>query len=356
MYRVLIVDDSATARLALRQAIERDPELYVVGEADCGTEALVLARRYRPAVITMDVIMRNESGIDVAAAIMTQVPCPIVIVTACDTSDPKLAYQALQVGALEVVSKLPAPHAPDYAERSTALLRLLRNMANVPVVHRMQRAAVAPKPRVEPALTSVAVCPKLVVIGASTGGPIRVRELLQALPKKLPVGIAVAQHIARGFGKGFASWLTETTGKRCLYVDQRMPIEPGIVYIAPDDTDMVVDRSLYATPQPPGSAYGTPNVDVLFKSAAAALGPAVLSVLMTGMGKDGTAGTIELTQVGATTFVQEPKTCAVSSMPESAIRATAVSAVLEPAAIPAAIERALRGRSRFDTTPDKAPV
>jgi two-component system chemotaxis response regulator CheB len=344
MHRVLIVDDSATARLALRSAIERDPQLYVVGEADCGTEALALTRRHRPAVITMDVVMRRESGIDVAAAIMAEVPCPIVIVTACDTSDPRLAYQALQVGALELVSKLPSPHAADYAERTKALTRLLRNMAQVPVVHRIQRVAIAPNPRVEPAPPAVAECPRLVVVGASTGGPIRVRELLSALPKKLPVGIAVAQHIARGFGKGFASWLTEATGKRCLYVEKRTPIEPGTVYIAPDDADMVVDRLLYVAPQPPGSAYGVPNVDVLFQSAAAALGPAVLSVLMTGMGNDGAAGTAELARVGATTFVQEPKTCAVSSMPESAIRAARVSAVLEPAAIPSAIERLLRDR------------
>ncbi len=345
MYPVLIVDDSATARLALRGAIERDPELYVIGEAACGSEALTLARRHRPAVITMDVVMRDESGIDVAAAIMAECPSPIVIVTACDTSSPKLAYQALQAGALELVSKLPHPRAADYATRAADLTRLLRNMARVPVVHRVRRAPIVTSPQTEPPRAPGRARPRLVVLGASTGGPIRVRELLTALPQRLPVGIAVAQHIARGFGKGFATWLTETTGKRCLYVDQRMPIEPGTVYIAPDDANLVVDRALYAAPQAAGTDYGTPNVDVLFRSAAAALGPAVLSILMTGMGSDGAAGTAELARAGATTFVQDPKTCAVSSMPEAALRAGTVSAVLEPAAIPGAIERLFLDRS-----------
>lgn len=341
MLRVLVVDDSATARLALRTAIERDPELYIVAEADGGTEARELVRRHRPAVITMDVLMRNESGIDVAAAIMMECPTPIVIVTACDTSDPHLAYRALQVGALELVPKLPAPHASDYAERVTALNRLLRNMAQVPVVHRFRPAPAATVVN-EPVRVATVTCPKLVVVGASTGGPIRVRELVSGLPDRLPVGVVVAQHIARGFGRGFASWLNETTGKRCIYVAQRTKIEPATVYIAPDDSDLAIDRQLYCVPQPSGSALGTPNVDVLFKSAAAVLGPAVLSILMTGMGSDGALGTAELARVGATTIIQDPKSCTVSSMPESAMRVALGSSVLEPSAIPGAIERAMR--------------
>jgi two-component system chemotaxis response regulator CheB len=342
MRRVLIVDDSATARLSLRTAIEQDPELYVIGEADNGREALELARRHHPAVITMDVLMRNESGIDVAAAIMAECAAPIVIVTACDTSDPRLAYQALQVGALELVPKLPSPQSKEYRERVTAFHRLLHNMAQVPVVHRMRRPT-APKPTAEPVRANAAAWPKLVVVGASTGGPIRVRELLTSLSARLPVGIVVAQHISRGFGRGLATWLTETTGKRCIYVCQRTKIEPGVVYLAPDDGDLVIDKQLNCVPQPSGSALGTPNIDVLFRSAASALGPAVLAIVMTGMGSDGAIGTAELVRVGAITLVQDPKTCTVSSMPEAAMRAAAVGGVLDPAALPGAIERAVRG-------------
>jgi two-component system chemotaxis response regulator CheB len=342
MIRILIVDDSATARMGLRRAIERDPEMLVAGEAQSGGEALTLAHCLRPNVTTMDVMMRHESGIDVAAAIMAEAPCPIVIVTACDTSDSRLAYRALQAGALELVPKLPAPQAADYAERANALLRLLRNVAKIPVVHRRRRAAVPAAPGMDQVRRPrPGVAPRLVVIGASTGGPVRVRELLSALPRPLTVPIAVAQHIAPGFGRGFAAWLEEATTRPTFYVDRLTRLEPGHVYVAPDDGDLFIDARLYGSSQPPSSSRGTPSVDVLFQSAAAACGPAVISVLMTGMGADGAAGVRELSRAGATTFVQDPTTCAVSSMPDAALRVAAATAVLAPAAIPVAIERML---------------
>ena len=344
MLRVLIVDDSATARLALRHAIEQDPQLIVVGEADNGADALALARRHRPDVITMDVIMRHENGIDAAAAIMSEAPCPIVIVTACDTSDARLAYRALQAGALDVLPKLPARQASDYGDRVRELQRLLRNVAQIPVVHRRRTGAERPPPHAPGVRRLVAATPKVVVIGASTGGPVRVRELLAALPSTVPVPIALAQHIARGFGRGLAAWLADTTGKQTRYVDQRLRLMPGTVYVAPDDGDLAIDGMLFGNPQPPCSAPGTPNVDVLFRSAAAALGPSVVAVLMTGMGSDGAAGARALHELGATTLVQEPSTCTVSAMPDAAIQAGAASAVLKPAEIPVALARLLLER------------
>jgi two-component system chemotaxis response regulator CheB len=294
----------------------------------------------------MDVIMRRENGIDVAATIMSETPCPIVIVTGCDTSDPKLAYRALQAGALEVVPKLPAPHASDYDDRGRELRRLLRNVAQIPVVHRRRKGVETPPPQAPRVRPIVAKNPKLVVIGASTGGPVQVRELLAALPANIPVPIALAQHIARGFGRGFADWLAETTGKRTRYVDKRLRLTPGTVYVAPDDGDLLIDGPLHGTPQPPCSDRGTPNVDVLFRSAADVLGPRVVAVLMTGMGSDGAAGIQALHKLGATTLAQEPSTCAVSAMPDAAIRAGAVSAVVKPAEIPAALEKLLIEQTR----------
>jgi two-component system chemotaxis response regulator CheB len=113
------------------------------------------------------------------------------------------------------------------------------------------------------------------------------------------------------------------------------------VYVAPDDGDLFIDARLYGSRQPSSSSRGTPSVDVLFQSAAEAFGPAVISVLMTGMGADGAAGMRQLSQVGATTFVQDPRTCAVASMPDAALRVAAATAVLDPTAIPGAIGRLL---------------
>jgi two-component system chemotaxis response regulator CheB len=340
MYSVLIVDDSATARLALKRAIEQDPELYVAGEADCGAEALAMVRRYHPAVVTMDVVMRRESGIDVAAEIMAKHPCPIVIVTARDASDPKLAYQALQVGALEVVPKLPGPLEVDYQSRVASFTRLLRNAARIPVVTRRQREP--PASVVNVARPGPRPMPRLVVLGASTGGPALVREILAAIPPNQPVPIALAQHIARGFGAGFAEWLGEATGHRTFYVNRRVELRPGLVYVAPDDADLIVETGLRGNVSACKSALGTPSVDALFQSAAAVIGPAVTAVLMTGMGSDGARGVQALAQAGATIIVQDPTTCTVTSMPEAALRAAPGSTVLAPPAIAEALRRLLR--------------
>lgn len=368
MQSVLIVDDSATARLALRHAIEQDPELYVIGEADSGKEALAMARRLRPAVITMDVILRRENGIEIAASIMAESPCPIVVVTACDTSDRQLVYQALQVGALEVVSKLPGPTTPEYSERVAALTRTLRNMAKVPVVTRRKRevpssgvsdsarpvaagtvtaVTVATATNTKPArgTSKPSVIPRLVVVGASTGGPPLLRDFLANLSGKPTVPIAIAQHISKGFGRGFAEWLKDTTGQSTVYVDRSMELVPGQIYIAPDDADLTVEGRLLGAPRPSKCVGGVPSVDVLFSSAAACLGPAVVSLLMTGMGRDGAAGVSELARVGASTLVQDPKTCAVGSMPEAALRAAPDSTVLAPVQFPKVVQRLIQGEA-----------
>lgn len=358
MQSVLIVDDSATARLALRHAIEQDPELYVLGEADSGEEALSLAKRLRPSVITMDVLLRRENGIDIAAAIMAEAPCPIVIVTGCDTSDRNLVYQALQVGALEIVSKLPGPFTSEYAERVNALNRLLRNMAKVPVVTRRKRETTptndassvirtgrASSFEAAPVCVSRPSGPQLLVIGASTGGPPLIRDFLGSLSGKPAVPIAIAQHISRGFGRGFAEWLKDATGQNTIYVDKPMLLVPGSVYIAPDDADLVIEGRLNGTPRLSCSGAGIPSVDVLFMTAASRLGAAVVSLLMTGMGRDGAAGTGALAHVGAITLVQDPKTCVVASMPEAALRAAPESIIVAPVNFPRTVERLVMGNA-----------
>lgn len=364
MQSVLIVDDSATARLALRHAIEQDPELYVIGEADSGKEALVMARRLRPSVVTMDVILRRENGIEIAASIMAESPCPIVLVTSCDTSDRQLVYQALQVGALEVVSKLPGPNAPEYSERVLALTRTLRNMAKVPVVTRRRRelsfsessepaAAKATVPATPAAsskiirrtTTKASAPPRLIVVGASTGGPPLLRDFLASLAGKQPIPIAIAQHISKGFGRGFAEWLRDTTGQDTVYVERSMEMVPGRVYVAPDDADLVVEGRLFGAPRASKCVGGVPSVDVLFSSAATCLGSAVISLLMTGMGRDGAAGISELARAGASILVQDPKTCAVGSMPEAALRAAPDSTVLVPANFPKVVQRLIAGET-----------
>jgi two-component system chemotaxis response regulator CheB len=337
---VLIVDDSATARVSLRQALESDPQVQVVGEAATGEEALRLVKRHNPDIVTMDVFLHHENGLDVASAIMAQLPRPILVVTGGDVTDPTLAFQAIEVGALEICRKLPSPRSPDYPQQRDKLVRLVKTLAKVPVVSRHRRAK-SPKER-EPERSSAKRAPvqvsaqsrcqpKLLVIGASTGGPPVLGGILGQLPKPFPLPIAVVQHMEGSFVKGFAQWLAGVTGYTVVCVENWAPLEPGTVYLPRAQRHLrctSANRVVASEEAPRG--FLRPSVDVLFESAARYVGRGTIGVLLTGMGRDGAAGLKELHDSGGLTIAQEPLSCAVGSMPSHAIEYGAARAVLNP--------------------------
>ncbi len=363
MPRVLIVDDSATARLALRQALAADPQLEVVGEAQDGNSALAAVRALHPDIVTMDVRMRREDGVDVTARIMAERARPIVIVTSCNPKDPDLVYRALQAGALEVLAKLPGPLEADYAQRQRELVRTLTVLAAVPVVHRFRRGGGAPAPRTVTSGPSVAEAvpaspgepmpsprpddtprkPRALLVGASTGGPPVISSLLASLPAPFPIPIVVVQHIAEGFASGFASWLASTTGHSASVVTGPVQLRAGHVHVAPDDANLRLETNGLLVRRAPSGTGALPSIDILFKSSVESFGKRQIAVLMTGMGRDGTEGMAALHAAGANTFVQHPDTCAVGSMPSSVIAARAARRVLRPRDMPGAILAALAG-------------
>jgi two-component system chemotaxis response regulator CheB len=360
--RILVVDDSATARLALRMALESHPGLHVVAEAADRAEALARARRLRPDIITMDVFLRRENGLDVAAAIMAESPCPILVVTGGDTAEPGLIYRALEVGALDICAKPPSPRHPRYQQQRSRLIRLVTSLAGVPVVRR-RRPVAAPAaipPAIPPATPPAMALPDpepqrtgnaaALLIGASTGGPPVLRTILASLGPDLPVPALVVQHIAPGFTEGLATWLTQTTGLPTTLVRSATRLEPGTVYLPAGDGHLVVvSRTSAARSDAPPRAHQRPSIDVLLESAAATLGADAVAVLLTGMGSDGAEGMAALHAAGALTLVQAPATCAVDSMPRSAIARGAVTAALAPGALAEAALKHLSRRPRPDT-------
>ena len=231
--RVLVVDDSPTARLALREALRQDPSIEVVGEASHARAALEAAQRLRPDLITMDVYMKGPSGLEATAEIMHTVPTPILVVTGVDPTEPSLVYEAMQAGALEVCGKLPGPSTAAYPARRDELVRLVRCLARVPVVRRRYNSV--PPPRAEtprpPRTPAASVAPQLVAVGASTGGPPVVCALLRALPATVKAPVALVQHMAGGFLGGFAEWLEGQTRRRVELIGRRTALEPGVVYL-----------------------------------------------------------------------------------------------------------------------------
>lgn len=348
--RVLIVDDSATARMALRIALESDPDVEVVAEVASGEEALAQACSSRPDLITMDVFLRRENGLDVAASIMSESPCPILIVTGGDIREPGLIYRAMEAGALDVCSKPPSFRHPQYERKKGRLIRLVKALSGVPVVRRRRRDAFqeraghqAQEPtRPAPSPRRTSGRPEILVLGASTGGPPILRTIITGLGPGLPIPVVAVQHIAPGFAAGLASWLQAIGPMPVNLVESTMHLEPGTLYLPVDDTHLCVTATGTVSPSSaPPRGHQRPSVDTLFESAAAVYGRDVLAVLLSGMGSDGAAGMAALSAAGAFTLTQEPTTCAVDSMPRSAIGLNAVSRVLSPEEIAPEILRRL---------------
>lgn len=315
--RILIVDDSALSREALRRALELAGQLTVVGEAKTGEEALVLAAQLRPDLITMDLNMPGMGGLKAIEAIMRERPTPVVVISErSSTSGVDLNYEAISRGALELVPKSAVFGAgPNDAKRFAEHLRRLAEAGRD-----RERASPVPVHQAPPTKPETAEPPVLLGIGASTGGPRAVAKLLSDLPKDFSLPIALVQHMAEDFFDSFVRFLGDASGRVVLQATQGLQLRPGQVVVAPPRGELFVTESLEAKLLPsPRDALISPSVDSLFFSMAKTLQSRGIGLLMTGMGDDGAQGLLRMRRVGAHTLVQNRETCAVFGMPRAAI-------------------------------------
>lgn len=361
---VVIVDDSATARVALRGALRTASGIRVVGEAASPESALEMVERLHPDIVTLDMYMRGTSGLSIAREIMQLMPTPIVLVTSVDPSNQALVYDALRAGVLEVLGKPPAPSDPTYERRSQELARAVKTLSRVPVVRRVGRQALVQQHATMPSSRAGSLCaeppgsksvplpfgtrrrvddawrPRVVLLGASTGGPPVLSQLLRTLPKGFEIPIVVVQHLAGGFTDGFATWLQAETGREAMVVRGRTPLEAGQLFIAGEGGHLkVVAPSQLAFEDGEEVSYHRPSIDVLFRSAARYVGGDALAILFTGLGADGAHGMRTLFDAGAWTVAQSPPTCTVDSMPRRALELGGVCCCLTPAEMSAELAR-----------------
>lgn len=334
MIRVLIVDDSLVARKHIEFLLSGDPGISIAGTAGSGAEALDFLARNRVDLVTMDVEMPGMNGFDATARIMETTPLPIVIITSGWTAaEIEKTFRALQVGALAILMKPPGPGSPDYPDARAELLKTVKSMAGVRVSRRPGRPEApgtrggAPAPPIPIARANI----RMVAIGASTGGPAALCELLQGLPRPLPVPVLVVQHITAGFIGGFATWLSHATGfEVTIPAGGELPL-PGVVYLAPDGRHMLVDSSggIALSDGPPEHGM-RPSVSRLFASVAERIGPAAIGILLTGMGQDGAEELAAMRARGAVTVAQDRASSVVFGMPGEAVRRNAAMHVLNP--------------------------
>jgi two-component system, chemotaxis family, protein-glutamate methylesterase/glutaminase len=337
MINLLVVEDSRVIRDYLVYVLESDPEIRVVGTADSGEAALVFMGKCRPDAILMDIHLPGIDGLETTRQIMSSTPVPIVVCTASTQfGDVHTAMRALEVGALAVLRKPRGLDDPDAETESAALINTLKLMSEVKVVRRWNRRAPASTLRAasvdEPLPRDVIGSGAAVVaIGASTGGPPVILQILSALSTAFPVPILVVQHIAAGFTVGFAEWLAAGSGLPVhLAHGGELPL-PGHVYVAPDDHHLRVSPrgDIETTRDAPHNGQ-RPSVGVLFRSVAEHFGSRAMGVLLTGMGRDGAAELKLMADRGALTVVQDEESCVVFGMPAEAIRLGGAKFVFPP--------------------------
>lgn len=337
--RVVIADDSLVAREMLAQILATDPCIEVVGQAKDGVEAVDMVERLRPDLVTMDIHMPKLDGLGATEKIMAFSPTPILVVSSSVHGEGMgRAFDALNLGALEVIKK---PEPRDWADLDRIgrdVLRKIKILANVRVITHI-RGRHGPQGPI--AMAKGPTKRTLVAIGSSTGGPSALLSVLGRLPADFPVPIVIAQHIAEGFIPGLVSWLDSGTPLRCTAAVEGQRPEPGCVYFAPTGANMVMDGSFLRF-QPPsyGQVY-IPSADTLFDSVARSHGKQAIGVILTGMGADGAGGLKLMRNAGAATIAQDEATCTVFGMPKAAIEAGAAQQVLPVNDIAEAIERVL---------------
>lgn len=330
MIDVLIVDDSPTIRQFVGAILSTDPEFRIIGEARNGEEAVKMASRLRPDVITMDIHMPRMDGYQAIRRIMSENPVPIVILTSTE-SDIRLGvtYKGVESGALMVFGK---PHGlPGDDPEADELIKVVKAMAGVKVVRRKWQEQEPLKGAGRPNTISRVSGKRrrIVAVGASTGGPPALRTVLGELPATFPAAVAVVQHISKGFAEGLARWLNETVSMEVKLAEKGEPLLPGTVYIAPDGTHFQITgaETVALLPGEPVDGH-LPSVTALFNSVAKQYGAGALGVLMTGMGRDGAKGLYVMKREGAYTMAQDEASSIVFGMPKEAINMGAVREVL----------------------------
>ncbi|MEO8630321.1 MAG: chemotaxis response regulator protein-glutamate methylesterase [Betaproteobacteria bacterium] len=332
--RVVIVDDSALMRGVLTEIINGSPDFEVVGAAPDPLIAREMIRDRNPDVITLDVEMPKMDGLAFLEKLMRLRPMPVLMVSSSTESGSEITLRALELGAVDFISKPKLDLEHGMRASAVEILEKLRIAARARVTKR-EPVPATPAFSADAVLKLVAAhrmsTEKLIIVGASTGGTEAIREFLIAMPADCP-GILITQHMPEAFTKSFAKRLDSVCEVSVREAQSGERVLPGHAYIAPGHSHLLVRRngSNYETELNTGPPVNRhrPSVDVLFRSAANQVGCNAVGVILTGMGKDGALGMLEMKQAGAYNFAQDEATCVVFGMPREAIAAGGVDEVV----------------------------
>ncbi|QJE01452.1 chemotaxis response regulator protein-glutamate methylesterase [Massilia forsythiae] len=338
--KVAIVDDSALIRSVMTEIVNSQPDMEVAGVAPDPLVARELIKRTNPDVLTLDVEMPKMDGLDFLERLMRLRPMPVLMVSSLTERGSEITMRALELGAVDFVTKPKISIQSGMREYTELITDKIRAAARARIRPRSLHAPGAgtgtgtAMPVLRAPLNS---SEKLIIIGASTGGTEAIREFLMQMPSDCP-GILIAQHMPEGFTSSFARRLDSLCKISVCESQGNERVLPGHAYIAPGHSHLLLTRS--------GANYMTrieqsepvnrhrPSVDVLFRSAAQAAGKNAVGVILTGMGKDGAQGMLEMKGAGAYNFAQDEASCVVFGMPREAIAIGAAHEIAPLQALP----------------------
>ena len=335
--KVLIVDDSAFMRNALRNMLSTDPEISVIGTARDGVEAVEKTALLKPDVITMDVEMPRMDGIDALRLIMDKNPTPVIMVSSLTAEGAQVTLDALDYGAVDFIPKNLSELSINIVKIKEMLIDKVKHIARSSMARKLRRieptAHAARTSRVMPALSTGTRRISVVAIGTSTGGPRAVQEIIPHLPKDFPVPIVIVQHMPPNFTKPFAERLNDLSQITVKEAEEGEALKAGTALVAPGRGHMKVSRvrgieTVVNISENREEYIYRPSVDHLMQSMAEIFPGRALGVILTGMGNDGVKGMIAMKQTGCRIFAQNEETCVVYGMPRAVVEAGIADKVL----------------------------
>jgi len=329
MIRVLLVDDSPLVLHILQRLLSRSPEIQVVGTAANGKDALDLLPALRPDVICTDLHMPVMNGLEFTREVMAQYPRPILVVSVSVEAGSPNVFRLLEAGAVDVFPKPRAILDPEFDKIADELASRIRILSGVKVFRRSNGRGSTPValPPINPTRTQSPS--RIVVMGASTGGPQALREILSRLPATFPLPVVCIQHIGSSFLSGMVDWLADTCMLKVRKASHGETPQPGIIYFAPEDAHLELDkcgRFLLSITQPIDGHR--PSVTATMQAVARCFGGGTIGVLLTGMGRDGADGMASIAAAGGITLAQDETSSVVYGMPKEAVALGAVQHIL----------------------------
>ena len=318
--KVLVVDDSAVVRQVLIKAISSAADIEVVGTAPDPYVARDLIVKLKPDVLTLDIEMPRMDGLSFLAKLMQHRPMPVVVISSLSPQGSEVAMRALELGAVEVLCKPGSAYS--VLELGFVLTNSIRAAAQAKLMVKRAVPTLAPEVKKEAGAVPGLATSQILVLGASTGGTVAIREIMSELPANTP-GTVIVQHMPPMFTAAFAKQLDAVSAMTVVEAKGGEELRTGLALVAPGGYHLVVvrvgDRFITELRLGPKIHFQRPAVDVTFLSIAKAAGSAACGVLLTGMGADGAAGLLAMRNAGGLTLTQDEPSCVVYGMPKAAV-------------------------------------